>query len=159
MIFDDIFSGLDQTTARKIFYGLFSTDGLLRRLRTTVILATHSCMWLAFLFVSLAKEHAKSSLQWSSSTRLIWCYVSTVMARSQWRQVKATENWWNSVKHTNLRLANLKLPTILRRKRSTTIQKRLRTRMQPRTCAKEEIGAFGYSSLNPHRHGCLLRLL
>lgn len=43
MIFDDIFSGLDRLTARKIFYALFSSDGILRRLRTTVILATHSC--------------------------------------------------------------------------------------------------------------------
>lgn len=46
MILDDIFSGLDRVTARRIFFGLFSSDGLLRRLRTTVILATHSRSYL-----------------------------------------------------------------------------------------------------------------
>lgn len=42
MIFDDIFSALDRVTARKIFLNMFSRNGILRRLNTTVILATHS---------------------------------------------------------------------------------------------------------------------
>ncbi|KAL6910741.1 multidrug resistance-related protein [Trichoderma evansii] len=41
-IFDDVFSALDKTTERIVFARVFSKDGLLRRSRTTIILATHS---------------------------------------------------------------------------------------------------------------------
>lgn len=41
LILDDIFSGLDRTTAKKIFESLFGADGLLRQAETTVILATN----------------------------------------------------------------------------------------------------------------------
>ncbi|KAL9471318.1 hypothetical protein ACSS6W_009259 [Trichoderma asperelloides] len=41
-MFDDVFSALDKTTERIVFARVFSKDGLLRRSRTTIILATHS---------------------------------------------------------------------------------------------------------------------
>lgn len=41
-IFDDVFSGLDATTEKRVFERLFSPRGLLRKLQTTVILATHA---------------------------------------------------------------------------------------------------------------------
>lgn len=49
IILDDIFSGLDKTTERAIVQRLFGHLGLLRRTRTTVIIATHSrmCSWIA----------------------------------------------------------------------------------------------------------------
>ncbi|CRG89601.1 Multidrug resistance-associated protein 1 [Talaromyces islandicus] len=41
-LFDDVFSGLDTGTSKAIWDRLFSSQGLLRRLQTTVILATHA---------------------------------------------------------------------------------------------------------------------
>ncbi|KAM0452349.1 hypothetical protein ACHAO4_005560 [Trichoderma viride] len=41
-MFDDVFSALDKTTERIVFARVFGKDGLLRRSRTTIILATHS---------------------------------------------------------------------------------------------------------------------
>ncbi|KAH7388905.1 ABC transporter [Cadophora sp. MPI-SDFR-AT-0126] len=40
-IFDDVFSGLDTVTEQHVFAGVFSKDGLLAQLGTTIILATH----------------------------------------------------------------------------------------------------------------------
>ncbi|KAI5463411.1 P-loop containing nucleoside triphosphate hydrolase protein [Mariannaea sp. PMI_226] len=45
-LFDDIFSGLDSNTARRIFKNVFHSDGLLRQWGTTIILATHSSFFL-----------------------------------------------------------------------------------------------------------------
>lgn len=42
MIFDDILSGLDQTTEQLLFQRIFSEQGLLKKLGVTVILATHA---------------------------------------------------------------------------------------------------------------------
>lgn len=41
LILDDIFSALDHRTSSQVFNGLFKSDGLLRQLNTTVVLATH----------------------------------------------------------------------------------------------------------------------
>ena len=42
MLLDDVLSGLDNRTQAVVLARLFGPDGLLRRLRTTVVLATHS---------------------------------------------------------------------------------------------------------------------
>ncbi|KAH9885545.1 P-loop containing nucleoside triphosphate hydrolase protein [Xylariomycetidae sp. FL2044] len=42
LIFDDVFSGLDNDTEEQVFRRLFSAEGLLRRRSTTVVLCTHS---------------------------------------------------------------------------------------------------------------------
>lgn len=42
MIFDDVFSPLDKTTAKHVFTSVFSSEGLLRRAGTTVILVSQS---------------------------------------------------------------------------------------------------------------------
>lgn len=42
IILDDVFSGLDAETEDQVFGRLFGTDGLLRKLRTTVLVATHA---------------------------------------------------------------------------------------------------------------------
>jgi ABC-type multidrug transport system ATPase subunit len=42
LIADDIFSGLDPESRRHIWTQVFGPSGLLRRQRTTVILATHT---------------------------------------------------------------------------------------------------------------------
>ena len=47
-IFDDIFSGLDAVTEKKVFGRLFGPEGLLRRWRATVIIATHAVNLLQF---------------------------------------------------------------------------------------------------------------
>jgi ABC-type multidrug transport system fused ATPase/permease subunit len=49
-IFDDIFSALDKATERLVFARVFSKDGLLRRSRTTIILATHSGKLTSIVF-------------------------------------------------------------------------------------------------------------
>ncbi|KAJ5898747.1 hypothetical protein N7495_003491 [Penicillium taxi] len=48
VILDDIFSGLDAETEEHIFKNLFSRNGLFRRLRTTVLLATHAVHRLSY---------------------------------------------------------------------------------------------------------------
>ncbi|KAK6353572.1 hypothetical protein TWF696_005534 [Orbilia brochopaga] len=48
LIFDDIFSGLDAATEEHIFDHLLGQGGLLRRNRSTVILATHAVRHLPF---------------------------------------------------------------------------------------------------------------
>jgi ATP-binding cassette subfamily C (CFTR/MRP) protein 1 len=41
LLLDDIFSGLDRATVELLFERLWGSDGLLRRMGTTVIFATH----------------------------------------------------------------------------------------------------------------------
>lgn len=41
-LFDDVFSGLDKTTEKKVFDRLFGVHGVLRKLGTTAIIATHA---------------------------------------------------------------------------------------------------------------------
>lgn len=41
-LFDDVFSGLDNHTAQRVFKNIFLKDGLLRKFGTTIILATQS---------------------------------------------------------------------------------------------------------------------
>lgn len=41
LILDDVFSGLDSITSKTIFHRLFGTEGLMRRLKATVIMATN----------------------------------------------------------------------------------------------------------------------
>ncbi|KAF2030893.1 hypothetical protein EK21DRAFT_64674 [Setomelanomma holmii] len=43
VILDDCLSGLDGQTENKIWHGLFGRDGLLKRCRTTVLIASSSC--------------------------------------------------------------------------------------------------------------------
>jgi ATP-binding cassette, subfamily C (CFTR/MRP), member 1 len=45
-IFDDIFSGLDAVTEEVIFTRVFGPDGMLRRLKATVIFCTHAVKYL-----------------------------------------------------------------------------------------------------------------
>lgn len=45
-LFDDIFSGLDNDTSRRILNNLFSSTGLFRKWETTFILATQTSMLL-----------------------------------------------------------------------------------------------------------------
>ncbi|KAL9610623.1 MAG: hypothetical protein Q9167_004697 [Letrouitia subvulpina] len=47
-IFDDIFSGLDTVTQKRVFTRLFGSEGLLRRWGTTVIIATHAVNLLPY---------------------------------------------------------------------------------------------------------------
>lgn len=47
-IFDDVFSGLDKTTEKKVFDRLFGSSGVLRRLKTTCVIATHAIDILPF---------------------------------------------------------------------------------------------------------------
>ncbi|KAK6517411.1 hypothetical protein TWF281_004068 [Arthrobotrys megalospora] len=42
IILDDVFSGLDMHTQSKVFNRVFGTEGLLRKSRSTVVLATHA---------------------------------------------------------------------------------------------------------------------
>ena len=42
MVLDDVFSGIDARTLKRISERLLGPQGLLRQNRTTVILATHS---------------------------------------------------------------------------------------------------------------------
>ncbi|KAH7118766.1 multidrug resistance-like protein [Dendryphion nanum] len=47
-IFDDVFSGLDVNTQKNVFTRLFGPDGLLRKWKTTVLIATHAVNLLPF---------------------------------------------------------------------------------------------------------------
>lgn len=55
---DDIFSGLDADTEEHVFKALFATNGLFRRLNTTVILSTHAVHRLSYAdhIVALDKD-------------------------------------------------------------------------------------------------------
>lgn len=55
---DDVLSALDRPTAAAIFSRLFSPTGLLKKFNTTVILATHSGMYLfpGMAFCSLTSD-------------------------------------------------------------------------------------------------------
>jgi ATP-binding cassette subfamily C (CFTR/MRP) protein 1 len=50
LILDDVFSGIDNNTEQIIFDRLWGSNGIFRRLRTTVVLATHAGM--SSLFIS-----------------------------------------------------------------------------------------------------------
>ncbi|KAL1795382.1 hypothetical protein ACET3X_007198 [Alternaria dauci] len=47
VIVDDILSGLDSTTEKLVFSRVFGPEGLLRQIKSTVVLATHSIRWTA----------------------------------------------------------------------------------------------------------------
>ena len=47
MLFDDILSALDNTTGSLIFERLLGPSGILRKLGTTVVLATHASKFAA----------------------------------------------------------------------------------------------------------------
>lgn len=47
-IFDDVFNGLDATTKQRVFNGVFSSKGLLRREKTTVVLFTNDIDLIQF---------------------------------------------------------------------------------------------------------------
>ncbi|TKA78197.1 hypothetical protein B0A49_05202 [Cryomyces minteri] len=49
LIVDDILSGLDQSTEKKIFHRVFGRNGILKRSNTTVVLATHSIHWTSYV--------------------------------------------------------------------------------------------------------------
>ncbi|KAK4071607.1 uncharacterized protein Triagg1_5845 [Trichoderma aggressivum f. europaeum] len=58
LILDDVFSGIDKETEGLIFHRLWGSDGLLRRLQATVVLATHATHRLRYsdqIFVLSAK--------------------------------------------------------------------------------------------------------
>jgi ATP-binding cassette, subfamily C (CFTR/MRP), member 1 len=42
VLLDDVFSALDGETEKKLFGNLFGVEGLLRRLKTTVVLVSNS---------------------------------------------------------------------------------------------------------------------
>lgn len=44
VLLDDVFSGLDNTTARQVFQSLLAPQGLLRQSKSTIILATNNGM-------------------------------------------------------------------------------------------------------------------
>ena len=46
LVLDDVFSGLDAKTERRVFQNVFSTDGLLRRRGSTVVLCTNNMKYL-----------------------------------------------------------------------------------------------------------------
>lgn len=48
IILDDVFSGLDAETEEQIFSRLFSSQGLLRQLKTTLLLVTHAVSRLSY---------------------------------------------------------------------------------------------------------------
>lgn len=64
LILDDIFSGLDRNTSKKIFEALFGMHGLLRKTETTVILATNMVEHLEYAdsVLGISKDHSISQL-------------------------------------------------------------------------------------------------
>lgn len=70
VILDDILSGLDAATEEEIFASILGPTGLLRRLGTTVILATHAGMSLRSSCIIVANEHSPSSLR----SGLYYCF-------------------------------------------------------------------------------------
>lgn len=48
IILDDVFSGLDAETEEQIFNRLFSSQGLLRKMKTTLLLVTHTVSRLSY---------------------------------------------------------------------------------------------------------------
>lgn len=53
LLLDDMLSGLDATTERAIVDNVFGNDGLVRKLKTSVLLATHSGMYRRVMILGL----------------------------------------------------------------------------------------------------------
>ncbi|KAL7922301.1 multidrug resistance-like protein [Trichoderma austrokoningii] len=82
-LFDDIFSGLDNATSQRIFKNLFSSrTGLLRRWKSTVLLATQSVDFLASADHIIALGRDGKIIEQGSFERLSMAdgYVQSLMA-------------------------------------------------------------------------------
>ncbi|KAH0400493.1 P-loop containing nucleoside triphosphate hydrolase protein, partial [Aureobasidium melanogenum] len=59
VLLDDVLSGLDTRTERLVFNRVLSPQGLLRKMRSTVVLATHAIGWLRYADTVLVIEDGK----------------------------------------------------------------------------------------------------
>jgi hypothetical protein len=83
LILDDVFSGLDATSEERIFSRLLGTNGLLRRLGTTVILVTHAAHRLSYADHIIALSPQGTILEQGKLARLLASsgYVAGLAAR------------------------------------------------------------------------------
>ncbi|KAM5484573.1 hypothetical protein MaudMau93_005792 [Microsporum audouinii] len=72
LVLDDIFSGLDADTEKRVFQQVFGPDGLLRRRRSTVVLCTHSIRHLPAADYILALGNG-TVIEQGSFDRLMAC--------------------------------------------------------------------------------------
>ncbi|KAK2590420.1 hypothetical protein QQS21_011893 [Conoideocrella luteorostrata] len=79
--FDDLFSGLDNHTSKRIFKNLFGSGGLLRQWRSTIILATQSVMFLplADFIMSLGRDGHISQEGSFSELQIAEGYIKALM--------------------------------------------------------------------------------
>ncbi|KAI4727274.1 P-loop containing nucleoside triphosphate hydrolase protein [Aureobasidium sp. EXF-10728] len=59
VLLDDVLSGLDTRTERLVFNRVLGPQGILRKMRSTVVLATHAIGWLRYAHSVLVVEHGK----------------------------------------------------------------------------------------------------
>ncbi|PTB80416.1 P-loop containing nucleoside triphosphate hydrolase protein [Trichoderma longibrachiatum ATCC 18648] len=81
-LFDDIFSGLDNDTSRRIFNNLFSSTGLFRKWETTFILATQTIEFLASadLIIALGRDGKITEQGNLAQLQATGGYVQTLIA-------------------------------------------------------------------------------
>lgn len=62
LLLDDTFSGLDGETEQTVFDNLFGSTGLIRRLKTTVVLISNSCKFSSPILHSTTDLLVNSSI-------------------------------------------------------------------------------------------------
>ncbi|KAK6335782.1 hypothetical protein TWF730_003159 [Orbilia blumenaviensis] len=82
LILDDIFSGLDAVTEERIFTRLLGSDGLLRKNRNTIILATHAVHRLS-----------------SANQIIVMAKEGTIQSRGTWESLSSDSTFTESLRY------------------------------------------------------------
>lgn len=95
MVFDDVLSALDVTTANRVFAQVFGPNGLLRRMNTTVLLATqaYSIMSQADYLLVLGDTGDVAQHGSFAEVSRVEGYVNSLATKSQEKEfLKASES-------------------------------------------------------------------
>ncbi|KAH7091601.1 P-loop containing nucleoside triphosphate hydrolase protein [Paraphoma chrysanthemicola] len=108
VILDDCLSGLDGQTENKIWHSLFGRDGLLKRCRTTVLVASSSSKRLPYCdhIVALSKEGTIAEQGTFEKLNSSGGYVSGFdLALPDWNYIPASNEYEAPPRYTELQVA------------------------------------------------------
>lgn len=66
LVMDDCFSGLDANTEDLVFDNLLSKEGLLRKAKTTIVLASSDCECIIYIFPFISSYRVCIFMLWPS---------------------------------------------------------------------------------------------
>ncbi|KAH6996315.1 P-loop containing nucleoside triphosphate hydrolase protein [Ilyonectria sp. MPI-CAGE-AT-0026] len=142
-LFDDVFSGLDNHTAQRVFKNIFLEDGLLRKFGTTIILATQSVSFLssADLILSLDGNGKLSEQGTFDHLRNSGGYMQTLVKDTPSSQSIGFEDSVDPVEHADSTTVKSKTKPVKEQEPDE------RRQLGDRTVYRYYFGSIGYTFL------------